>query len=265
MTGKNRIDNDTDPIQSSKIASALNDMFNRIIHDVTTPLTSIRLMGKTFEKLIPPLLGNYKPTAMTEPDKSKVQLSDRHLKALETMGLEVESQVAEIQRVLDLYRLFNQKLSPTVTEPGLSIRSCVQQALENPLWSDAEALQLIHVDCEDDFNFIMDPWFIEHLLFVLIKNSMSISKAGKGKIYFYTQKQDLFYVLHCKHALDGMDKKGRDKAFRSFLLKDQDQIVPGLGFCRLKWLLMGGDIVRYDESDQYSHFEIKFPMSCIAK
>ncbi len=237
-------------------------MINCIVHDMTTPLASMRVTGQMLKKLFPELLHGYKLAVSHQLVSSESALTQRYLETLESVTTDIEKNAGKMQEFLNLLHPYNQKLLVSAADPQLYISACIEQALQNYQFADQKQRALIQVDSQNDFAFQADAFFVEHLLFNLIENALSsINKAGKGKIYIYIEEQDQYYCLHFKNTSGYMDEDVASQAFRSFFLKHNNTILPALGFCRLKWLQMGGDIICNVVSGEGIDFLVKFPKS----
>lgn len=244
-----------------KITESWLIMIKNFVHDITTPLTSIRLMGKTFEKISPQLLEGYRLAVSHQMVNPSSIITERHLKALETMGANISQQAAETQTFINLLYPYNQKMLGREADSPIHIFASIQGALKKYPFVNKDQLALIHLDYQNDFSFPIDSFFIEQLFFNLIKDALFyIDKASKGEVYIYTEKQEEFHVLHFKNTAGNLTQNASSQVFKSFFLKQDGGMVPGLGFYRLKLLLMGGDIIHHTEPGQYTNFEIKFPI-----
>ena len=239
------------------LLKAWAQMINCVAHDITTPLASIRLENSALKKILPKVLEGYQLAVqhkLIEP-----LLSSSHLEVLESSCTDIENHIHKILDFLSLLRHYNQMLSGHANDPKLHLQVCLQTLLENYPFRDEER-RLVHLEDTHDFQFQGESFFIEYLFFNLIENALSyIQRMNKGEIYLSTGKENHYFILYFKDTAGALDEKATATVFDSFFIKRDGEIVPGLGFCRLKLLHMGGDIVCKAVKNQYTEFMIKFP------
>lgn len=239
------------------LLKAWAQMINCVAHDITTPLASIRLENSALKKILPKVLEGYQLAVqhkLIEP-----LLSSSHLEVLESSCTDIENHIHKILAFLSLLRHYNQMLSGHANDPQLHLQVCLQTLLENYPFRDEER-HLVHLEDTHDFQFQGESFFTEYLFFNLIENALSyIQRMNKGEIYLSTGKENHYFILYFKDTAGALDEKATATVFDSFFIKRDGEIVPGLGFCRLKLLHMGGDIVCKAVKNQYTEFMIKFP------
>lgn len=228
-----------------------------ISHDLKTSLTALRLENGALEEVLPTLLDSYRLV-----DKNKLMepvVSEQNLKGLATTCAAIEKNVDSIVDFLNLLHPYNKKLYSDESDPPLQLGACLQDILENYPLSD-EQRSGVHLDGTYDFQFKGDAFFLRHLFFDLLDKALyRIKRMDKGEIHIWAEEEDNYFVLHFKDTAGGLDEKTLATVFNWFFAKRDGKIVPALGFCRLKWLHMGGDIVCNTLKDQYTDFVIKFP------
>ena len=243
-----------------KISRAWMRMVNCIVHDMTTPLACMRLMCKTLEKIYPEVMKGYKLALSHDLMQPTSMTTDRYLQSVEKIAADMNNQAEEIQAFLNLLHPYNQKLLETKEDKVLQVSHCLRQALEQYPFVDKAQSGLVHVDYQKDFNFRATDFFAEHLFFNLLEAAFNrISLADKGEIYISTEKQPEYNVLHVKNTAGNTDKDAVEQAFRYFFFKRGEEVIPGMGFCRLKLLQMGGDILCHGLPEGNVDYEVRFP------
>lgn len=246
-----------DKQERDALLAAWTRMVNCVAHDVTTPLASIRLENSGLKKLLPKLLQGYQLAVQHKLIQPLIPPS--YMDILDTSSVDIENHLNKIVDFLSLLRHYNQKLSVNENDPQVHLKACLPALLENYPFVD-EQKSLIHLEEGEDFQFKGESFFIEYLFFNLIENALShIQQMGQGEIYISTKKEKHYFVLHFKDTAGALDEKAATTVFDWFFIKRDGEVVPGLGFCRLKLLHMGGDIICEAVKNQYTEFSVKFP------
>lgn len=238
------------------LLEAWTRMVNCVAHDVTTPLASIRLENNGLKKMLPKLLQGYQ---LAVQNQLMEPMERRYLDGVTTAATDIENHLNRILDFLALLRLYNQKLVSNVTDPQVHLFVCIQAIIKNYPFSTAQR-SLLHIEARHDFQFQVEPFFIEPLFLNLLDNALShIERVGKGEIYIWAEEEEHYFKLHFKDTAGALSEDALSMVFNWFFVKRDGEFVPGLGFSRLKLLQMGGDIACRAVKDQYTEFVVKFP------
>lgn len=236
-----------------KLAQAWVRLVDCIAHDLKTPIAGMRMTGEAIEQIFPHLLKGYHLAVQHKLVSPEV--NENRLKMLEELVVpEIKQKTNNLLASLNLLQPLTQRLlsdSPEVTT--LSIKACVQNALKN-----IEKPELVRLDCKKDFSFQCDPLFINALLANLLDNALlAIARAEKGDIHIWTDEEPDYNVLHFKDTGLGMNEDVLAVIFKRCFSKREDEVVPGLGLCRLAIMQIGGEMICHSVKGEYTEFVIK--------
>lgn len=249
------------PTQESfdTINQAWSRMIGCITHDLTTPFACLRMSSQIFEKTIPTLLSIYQKAMRHHPDWET--LPDRDIEAVRQIAnTTIIKQTNESLAFLNSITNFKEQLLSSPEDPILNIQDCIQKALKDYPFLTEQERNLVFLKNQTNFNFQSAPFFIDILLDHLIDNAVyRIRQVNKGNITLWVEQDDHFNILRFKDTAKGMNENQLARIFSRFFSKRHGKVIPGLGFCRLKWLHMGGDIVCTTSEGEYTDYHIKFP------
>lgn len=242
------------------LGHAWSRMIDCIVHDLTTPLATLRMIGMGLEEMIPHLIEGYKVALKNGLIESKFKEDD--LKFTEKQA--VPEIALDITQLFDFLRLLNPYKEKLFFNPPdmtlLSIQTYIQEVLKKFPFSDEKQKSLIHIKSDYDFTFAADLFFIEQLLSNLLRNALYyINSEGKGEITIWAEEKEDYNVLHLKDTAKGMNEEQLSRVFNRFFTERDNKIVPGLGFCRLALLQQGGNVLCHSVMGEYTDFILMFP------
>lgn len=242
------------------LGQAWSRMVDCIVHDLTTPFAILRMIGMGLEEKIPSLIEGYQLAVKNGLIESKFKEDD--LKYIEKQAVpEISSDIKQLSDFLSLLYPYKKKLffnSPDIKL--LSIQACIQEVLKKFPFPYEEQKKLLHIKNDYDFTFAGAPFFIEQLLSNLLLNALYyINSEGKGEITIWAEEKENYNALHFKDTAKGMNEEQLSRVFSRFFTKRDDNIVPGLGFCRLALLQQGGDVLCHSVNEEYTDFIVMFP------
>ena len=223
------------------LLKAWSRMVGCIGHELAAPLMAMRHENKDLKQRLQPMLD---APALKEIDAFSNVLGN-HLDKLFSFA--------------HLVQTLSQNLSTPVEGSRLALRLCLQEVLSNYPFSD-EQRHWVHIDDSHDFNFECDGTFMQYLFFNLLEGALSrIERKHQGEIYIWAENTPDNFILHFKDTAGVLTPETSSAVFKDFFVKYKGSVSPGLGFCRLKLLYMGGDMVCDAVKDQDTHFVIRFP------
>ena len=242
-----------------QLAITWSSMINGISHDLRTPLCTLGLIGKNLIDSFATLIEGYQLAVEHHLLESKIP--EKHLTLLQESTLpDLIKTINVISKFLDLLRHLNQKILPDSPDIQLlTISTCMENVIKKYPFIHNKDKALLKIKMTPDFKFICASVFIEQLISNLLDNALHhIDQAGNGQINIWTEEEESHYVLHFQDTLGVMDQDVLGDIFSRFFSKRDNNVVPGLGFCRLALLQRGGDIICHVTENQYTDFMIKF-------
>lgn len=232
-------------------------LIDSVSHELTTPLSIVRMIGNNVEKVSPALLDGYKlaiNNKLLEP-----KFNENSLKTIAEHS--IPSLKTNVTSMIDFLSLVHQYthalIHPSVS---LDVRHCLQTLLKNyPYENDADR-NLVHVDFPDAMKSDIPLLFISTLFEQLLNNAIrAIHQAGKGEIMISAKHEEEHNVVHFQDTATGMSPELQEKVFSRFFSKRNGNIIPALGFCKLALLVKGGDILCETKEGEFTKFSILFP------
>lgn len=141
----------------------------------------------------------------------------------------------------------------------LSAEQCLADLIANYPFEDSQR-NLIILKPNENFEFNYPVLFIEaslrHLLTVVLKH---ITMLGRGEVQIWVSNEHDYHVFNVKDTSHGLEDSELACLFDHFLFEHHDKTRPGLGFCRLALLHMGGDIICDAANGEWTHFKVMLP------
>lgn len=244
--------------KSEGLWEAWSHMVRCILHDLTPPLKAVNFEGNEFKERLPELLKGYQLAVAHQLIKPK--LDHEALQEVEVFPDSLRNNLNKLFDFLNLATTLNKKLSiPLVEEEKLNLNSCLQEAIKNYPFTSKQT-QKLHIDYPSDIYFEYSPLFIQHLLCNLLDAGFSrIERMRQGEIHIWVEEKTDEVVLHFENTAGISATENFSHLFKHFFVKHHGNTIPGLGYCRLKLLSEGGDIVCNVVKEQYTDFESHFP------
>jgi len=239
---------------------ALTLMTGSVIHELRTPLVTVKLATLTIAQYLPTLSSAYQSTGENELSVEKISSSE---------FFTLERCVENIKTEINAANMFIDMLLLNLAEPKIaaekmkdcSIKQCVDIALERyPLTKQEKSK--IFFKSSNDFIFRGDELLMTHIIFNLLKNSLYyINAAGKGEIHIWMELNDSMHKLYFKDTAKGISTDAMPHIFERFYTDTQGGSGIGLAFCKMTMELFGGDIHCQSVEGSYAEFVMSFPNS----
>lgn len=229
-----------------------------IAHDLTTPVARLLMVERHLEKVLPELLECY--TLAIDNKSFQPKLSEELLKITKEHTVpSFLSASVEMCNFLKQLQLYHQFLG-VPSERILSIKDFIKKSIKNYPFEDEQDLNLVQLNCLYDFTIESSTVFLNLFFEHLLQNSIrAIHQAGKGGIIISTQEDEKYNIIHFKYTALGMMAQLQDQVFDRFFSKRNNNVVPGMGFCKLALLLKGCEILFETKEDEYAEFILMFP------
>lgn len=245
--------------ERDKLTQAWSCLIDCVSHDLKTPLLSTRMSADILAKIIPDLIQGYKLAVANKLIEDKVSV--HYLKAADEQIIHsLKNSLTNATNFLNLLHPLNQKLlSGSEEVKSVSIKKFLTQLIERYPFSHQNERNLLSLNLQPDFKVKFSETFLEPLLFNLLNNALRhISQEQKGEIFIWTEVQGNRHSLHFKDTAKGMDEDAVSCVFDRFFSLRDGKTVPGMGYCRLALLQLGGDILCHSIKGQFTHFTIIF-------
>ena len=119
----------------------------------------------------------------------------------------------------------------------------------------------IQIDLSQDFELTCPVLFFEtSIRHLLIHAYQHILQSGLGNIRIWISSEDGYHVFNLHETSQYWTSDQLANLFERFIFEYDDKTRPGLGFCRLALLYIGGDIVYHAaHGTEGVHFKIMIP------
>lgn len=223
-------------------------MVNKLSHDANNSLTVVKIIGNTFFAILPKLMDAYKVAIhhhLVEPS-----INENILNGIDKNLLDFSESLEESFEFLLHASRWSKKLINEKENKQFSAKEWVQEFLQNYPFVDKAHCALIHTELNNDFYFIANHFFINHLFSRIFEIVLQNNKEAVV-ISIHNETNPIIKITNIN-----MNEKELQYRFGAFFLKKEDILLPGLGFCRLSFLLQNGE-VSYQFEDRITIF-IKF-------
>ncbi len=239
-----------------------------IVHDLRTPMTTIKVVAELLEAILPVFLDIIKEAKRLGSQKVDLLSEERW------NYFHQNTPVGSIKNAVVLIEDF---ISTTLAElakahkahaTGLtkdelikcSIRRIISKTLEAYPFTDSEKIK-IHQDIVCDFFLMGNSILIMKILFNLIKNAFEqIEANGKGILTIRTRKGPDYNLVIIEDTAGGASPEIVANMFHDYFTTKKNGTGIGLAFCKRTMKSFGGDIVSHSIYGESIEFILKFPV-----
>jgi len=140
----------------------------------------------------------------------------------------------------------------------VSIKAMLENSLDTYPFRE-NGRNLVHVDIQDNFEFMGEENYFRHIIYNLTKNAIYfIKKARKGEIFITAKAEKDKNVLIFKDTSFGMSKEVLENLFQPFYTRSQNGTGVGLSLCKNIMEGFGGSISCEAVEGEFSAFSLWF-------
>lgn len=239
-----------------------------IVHDLRTPITTIKAVADLLETMLPALLEIVEEAQNL--GATKTNLLNQHswdYLLNKTPITYIQDSIAMINDFINttLAELANahKAVSSELTRDELtknSSRRIIDNTLKAYPFSDSERNK-IKQNITYDFHFMGNSILLMKVLFNLIKNAFEqIALNSKGEIIISTEKGDDYNLIRIKDTAGGARPEIVSNFFNGYFTTKKNGTGIGLAFCKKTMISFGGDIVCNSVYGESMEFILKFPV-----
>lgn len=242
-------------------------LVGNIVHDLRTPLTTIKTVTDLLETLSPYFLEMFEEAQSLGAKKLALLNQDNWNYLLnKTPITDIQNGITMINDFINttLNELANahKAISSELTQEDLTINSShkiINKTLKTFPFSDLERSK-ITFKAMHDFDFMGNSILMMKLLFNLIKNALEqIALNAKGEIIISTQKSIDYNLIIIKDTAGGAPLETVAELFNAYFTTKKEGTGIGLAFCKKTMLNFGGDIECSSIYGESMEFILKFP------
>ncbi len=232
-----------------------------IVHELRTPLLSIRAGASGVANYLPTLLHAYQLARQHQLPVTAIR--SIHLRALEGVVDRIDHEARHANTMIDML-LVNVRGHGNGHAPLTicSMSECVDVALQRYPFSTEERI-LVSWQQDQDFSFQGVELLTVHVLFNLLKNALRhIAQADKGHITIHLETSATSNRLIFRDTGGGIAPEALAHIFMRFYTSSNDSALGagiGLAFCRDVMTAFGGTIHCNSTHGEYCEFVLTFP------
>lgn len=252
-------------VKEEEMRKTLMVLVGDIVHDLRTPIATIRMAGEALAEILPIILEIIEEAKQLGAKKISL-ISKRKWDFLSEMTLvkSLQNSVILMDDFINttLIELSNaQKMqSSALTSDNLTMCSS-RRIIENTL----EAYNIpknivIHQQIGYDFFFSGNSILMMKILFNLIKNAIEqIELNRKGEITIYTEDAGEMNVIKIKDTAGGAPPDVVSNLFTGYFTTKESGTGIGLAYCKKTMSIFGGDISCRSVFGEFMEFTLSFP------
>lgn len=252
-------------VKEQEMRKTVMTLVGDIVHDLTTPISTIYTDAVTLKELAPKLKDLIKEARESKLEKLNL-INDAKLDyVLNKMSI---SQIESVCTIKEFIKATLQELSVahkyqdgTIAREDLN-RCSIRRVLENVMEGYPRQEKLIINQCFSayDFIFMGNSILMMKVLFNLIKNSEDqIIANGKGEITITTKEAGDKNLLVIKDTAGGAPPEIVKNMFTEFFTTKKGGTGIGLAFCKKIMQNFGGDLTCHSVFGEYIEFTLSFP------
>lgn len=237
----------------------MQNLSANIAHEMRTPLSGIRASITGIENYLPVLIKSY-DIALAGDGPRPEFIRDQHLQSLRNSPDRIKLMIDQANAVIDML-LVNLRTSSFEQLDRCRAEACVDQAVDRYPFKAGER-DKVHLDLEEDFEFMGVELLMIYILFNLIKNALySIRSAQKGEIDITLKRGESTGWIIFTDTGEGIRPEVIEKIFDGFFTTKSDGTGAGLTFCKRTLVSFGGDIECESIYGQYTRFTLSLPLN----
>lgn len=233
-----------------------------IVHDLRTPIATIRTITNLMANLLPSLL-EISQEAIDLGAQKTALISKKKWEFLQEL-----TPITSLQNSVVMMDAFiNTTLaelsaaqSPEITNETLT-KCSSRRIVENTLEAYVIPKEIvIHQEIRYEFFFMANSIIMMKILFNLIKNAIDqINLNGKGEITISTESAGEMNIMRIKDTAGGAPPEVVSKLFSGYFTTKKNGTGIGLAYCKNTMSIFGGDITVRSVYGESMEFILSFP------
>ena len=236
---------------------AIATLGNTVAHEVRTPLLAIRVRAR----------GALKALEAASSTNSGFDAENLVKESLSVIDSEVELANTTIEMLLVASR--EKPLREMEFEKFGAIKCSTEAIRRYPFSNDDEAA-LVRLNFTSDFEIVAPKLMVIHVLFNLIKNSLSsVQRGGFGAVALSVERDtnpnEIAGWIRVRDTGPGISPDLKKRIFHPFYSSGSDLHGSGIGlsFCHRVMNEIGGTIVLDSKPNSETTFSLGFPSRCV--
>ena len=262
-SGVSRMTNPCKPDKTTVLNSIAKAWFTTIAqlcHALATKMATLQLKQQALKKIFPSLLKGYH--LAVEHQLMEAEIDSKMLKRIDDIK-NLDDQILPMFELLEQMSHYTRQTvssGPIAIQP-LSAQQCLANLMTTLPFEQHAQHHFIQIDSIRDFKLTCPALFFETSIRHLLTNAYQhILQSGLGNIRIWISSEDGYHVFNIHETSQYWTPDQIANLFERFLFEYDDKNRPGLGFCRLALLYIGGDIFCHTANDTEGvHFKIMIP------
>jgi len=232
-----------------------------IVHDLRTPLATIRVVADILDNLLPIALEIIEEADVLGAKKVKLLSKKKWDYLFEKTPINsIKNSISMIDNFIKstLNELSNAQNEESIEDlTKCSSRRIIENTLEAYLFSERT---IIKQNISYEFYLMGNSILIMKILFNLIKNALEqISLNDKGEIIITTESNEKSNLIKIKDTAGGAPPEVVSNFFKGYFTTKKNGTGVGLAFCKKTMKNLGGDIICNSIYGESMEFTLVFP------
>ncbi len=226
-------------------------------HEVATPFASTKMNVEAIKSILDNASSDSK---INKDGTMDLKLSSENFEMLvNKIPNALERTVMKGMQTIDNILVSMKENFSSDDEAMYNISDVINECLSEFALSKSERKR-IYFNEDGDFQIYGSKFFIKHVFYNLIKNSLKY--AGKNAQIKISLKDHAVYFYDNGNGIASLDLS---KIFKRFYSKDKHGTGIGLAFCKQAMESLGGSIKCSSIKNEYTEFVLKFPLRIMDK
>lgn len=236
-----------------------------IVHDLRTPIATIRTASNNLHTLIPKLLKTIEPMENKNANEmNSLSKKEWHYLLNNSATTAINNAVIMMDNFINttLSELDSAQVAHTGELSREDLTKCSsRRVLENALdaFTFPENIS-VNQNTSYDFYFMGNPILMIKIIFNILRNAVEqIQTHQHGDISLKTEEMDTFNIIKIRDTAGGAPPEVIDQIFDGYFSTKEEGTGVGLAFCKKMMLVFGGDISCDSKHGEWIEFILQFP------